>query len=122
LKNPVTAAERETDPHGSCRRIINERLKEYEILFDEIDDLVVLAVPGVEKIREWRRLQEEKLRKETGNGMTPKEVDRFVDYYIPSTIRYVFPLRNDPRRASLVFLVGQNHNIVGVYGPGAEQI
>ena len=116
----VHEVEKKIDPSGRLRKAIDRNLRKYEALFNEIDDLVVLDVPGIEKIEEWRKLQEEKLRERTGQGMKPEEVEKFVEYYIPSTIRYVFSLKNNPDYTSVVFRIGPDHNIRGIYKPATH--
>ena len=63
LDEPVNELEAEHDANGSWRRYVNHRLRtDYAQLFDCLDALVFLRVPSFDKVLEWRRLQEEKLR------------------------------------------------------------
>jgi D-glycerate 3-kinase len=115
LAKPVCDIERSPeydDTAGSFRRRINAELAGYAGLFGELDDLAVLQIPGIEAIYRWRVQQERDLLAETGSGMDAGTVRSFVDYFIPSTIRYIMPLGVDPAQgASLVLLLDADHRI-----------
>jgi D-glycerate 3-kinase len=125
LEEPVCDIERDPqydDAQGSFRRRINWELARYAGLFGEFDDLTVLQIPGIDSIYRWREQQERDLRDETGKGMDRGTVYSFVDYFIPSTIRYILPLGMDPALgASLVFLLDGGHRITGVQEFGSVQ-
>ncbi|MDI6826482.1 MAG: hypothetical protein QMD36_04840 [Candidatus Aenigmarchaeota archaeon] len=106
----VDRIEKRDDPDGTFRRIVNREVEKYRPWFDLCDNLIVMKVPSLEKIREWRRLQEIKLREETGKGMTDKEVEKFLDYWTPPTWRYVIPLA-ESEDVDLVFEIGEDHDI-----------
>ena len=113
LSDPVNAIETSPeydDERGAFRRRINEELRRYVPLFEECDDLLVLDVPNPGSIYRWRQLQETRLAADAGGGMDAATVRRFVDYYLPTTERYVFPLARDPGRgASVVLTLGEDH-------------
>ena len=115
LKKPsgsdfIDKIETRDDPNGTFRKKVNEVLKRYEKWFDYCNNLIVLKVPSLEKIREWRKLQEKKLIAEKGTGMSEKELKRFLDYFAPTTQRYVLPL-DEREQTDLVFMVGADHDI-----------
>ena len=59
LAAPVNALERERDPDGRWRRIINAHLADdYAAAFARLDRLVFLAAPGFETVLDWRAEQE----------------------------------------------------------------
>ncbi|MDP8224285.1 MAG: hypothetical protein P9L99_13055 [Candidatus Lernaella stagnicola] len=76
------AFERERDPDGHWGRIINDRLAGYESLFGLIDFLVLLRVPSLAKIVEWRIKQERSLRAQKGEGMSDAQVVEFIRPYM----------------------------------------
>lgn len=58
LQEPVNALEAKEDPDGIWRRYVNEKLKAYQELFQQIDLLVMLKAPSFDQVLEWRQLQE----------------------------------------------------------------
>ncbi len=62
LSTPINALEAEEDPQGFWRRYVNAQLRDrYADLWAQIDALVMLAVPSMEQVVQWRTLQERKL-------------------------------------------------------------
>ena len=76
------AFERERDPDGRYGEIVNERLREYEPLFDLIDRLVFLKTPSLAKVVQWRIKQERALRARTGRGMSDEQIGEFIRPYM----------------------------------------
>ncbi len=124
LDEPVNALEAERDRSGRWRRYVNERLgTDYASLFRHLDLLVMLRVPNFEKVVEWRRLQEEKLRQRlrdrprTGAkppGMSDEEIAHFVRHYERLT-RHM--LKTMPGYADAVIDVDENHRMTGIGWP-----
>lgn len=118
LAEPICDLERDPlydDESGSFRGRIDEKLTDYAELFGELDDLIVLHIPDVNCIYRWREKQERDLREQEGSGMDAATLESFVDYFIPSTIRYVLPLGADPDQgATLVFMLDDDQRITGV--------
>ncbi|BAV64111.1 kinase [Sphingobium cloacae] len=85
LRTPINALEEREDPQGLWRREINRRLRQgYARLFDRIDLLVMLEVPGFDNVRAHRRRQEAKLAARRPEGvavMDEAALDRFIDHY-----------------------------------------
>jgi len=120
LAEPVNALERDEDPDGVWRRTVNARLAgDYQRLFGLIDVLILLRVDGMERVFEWRRLQEHKLAAarsaaEGGAGtriMTDDQVDRFIMHYERLT-RHI--LSEMPGRADMVFDLDDSHSAARV--------
>ena len=121
LAEPVNALEAERDRSGRWRRYVNERLRaDYASLFARLDLLVMLRVPNFEKVLEWRRLQEKKLRQclrggsRTGArppGMSDGEIAYFVQHYERLT-RHM--LKTMPEYADAVIDVDENHRMTGI--------
>jgi D-glycerate 3-kinase len=90
LQAPVNALEANADANGAWRRYVNERLAtDYARLFARLDKLIMLRVPAFEKVIEWRKLQEHKLRERLREqavgspnfGQTDEELAVFVMFY-----------------------------------------
>jgi D-glycerate 3-kinase len=98
------------DAPGTFRRRLNDELRRYQPLFGLLDDLAVLHVGSVENIYRWRMKQEQGLKRQAGTGMDPATLRSFVDYFLPTTERYILPLGEQPAgRASAVLTLGDNH-------------
>lgn len=106
---PINALERNEDPDGSWRNYVREQLAgPYRALFARLDVLLMLKVPDMACVLEWRRLQERKLRARSGGGMDDTALERFVQHYERLT-RYL--LEEMPGRADCVFELGRDHGI-----------
>ena len=96
LKEPVNRLEEQEDAEGTWRTYVNRCLKnEYSEFFGQIDCLIMLKAPSMERVLEWRTLQEHKLRaklddapnesvsgNDRGNGlMTDDQIARFIMHY-----------------------------------------
>ncbi|MEO1246775.1 MAG: hypothetical protein AAFX56_13930 [Pseudomonadota bacterium] len=114
LEAPINALEATEDPDGSWRRWVNEQLAlRYEPLYDKLDALVFLQVPGLAAVLRWRGLQEHKLIAATGKGMSDAEIARFIGHYerltrsclqlLPGTADACIELDDDHNVASLRF-------------------
>jgi D-glycerate 3-kinase len=97
------------DPTGEFTRAVNRRLDAYRPLFALLDVLVYLAVPSVQKIFEWRRLQEQKLREKTGRGLTDAQVDELVESFLPVTAVHGLRMLARPAAERLVIEIGDDH-------------
>ena len=121
LATPVNALERDEDPESRWREGVNAALAgPYRTLFDRIDIQIMLRIDGMERVFEWRRLQEKKLRervKREGTGDVPSrvmsdaELDRFIAHYERIT-RHL--LEEMPGRADLVFDIDDRHQPAAV--------
>ena len=114
LLKPVNDLEKEEDPYCVWRRYVNAQLKDiYRPLFEKIDLLVMLKVPSFEKVYEWRKLQEDKLRMKTAGRenlrvMSDDELHRFISHYERLTR---FMLSEMPQRADMLFHISDDHSI-----------
>lgn len=87
LLQPINALETNEDSGGTWRRYVNDRIKnEYAILFRQLDVLIMLKAPRMDKVFEWRGLQEEKLAAREGKTQPHRLMDaaairRFVEHY-----------------------------------------
>jgi D-glycerate 3-kinase len=118
LNAPVNTLEAEDDPDGVWRRFANENLKDgYLELFGWIDALIMLRVPSLDQVFEWRALQEQKLRgdadaadsdKTSPGGMNTAELRRFVMHFERLT-RHM--LETMPDYANTVIDIDDSHNM-----------
>ena len=121
LDEPVNALEAERDRSGRWRLYVNERLRtDYDSLYGRLDLLVMLRVPNFEKVLEWRRLQEKKLRHRLRGesrirakppGMSDGEIAHFVQHYERLT-RHM--LKTMPDYADAVIDVDESHRMTGI--------
>ncbi len=109
---PINSLEKLEDKDGIWRNFVNMIIdKEYRELFNLIDYLIMLKVPSFEKVKEWRELQEDKLRETNLLGkkvMNSDEVKRFVEHYERLTKHMLNDL---PRRSDIVINIDDSHNL-----------
>ena len=105
-KGPMNALEEEEDPDGIWSKWSNSELsRDYQLLFERFDLLLLIKVPSMEHVYESRWLQEQTLEKTLSDPemlkkiMTKEQVYRFVMYYERLT-RYV--LEEMPSFADIV--------------------
>ncbi|KAL1865427.1 hypothetical protein VTK73DRAFT_5241 [Phialemonium thermophilum] len=75
---------------------VNERLAAYDAVTDRFDAFVHIDAADTEYVYDWRRQQEEALRRDRGAGMTDEQVVKFVDAYYPA-----YELFSDKVRAGI---------------------
>lgn len=117
LALPVNVLEANEDPDGIWRRYVNQKLHDdYAKLFARLDYLIMLKIPAMECVFEWRSLQEQKLASQREKSrathiMTPAEIDRFIMHYERLT-RHM--LDEMPKHADIVLRLDHDHKIDGV--------
>ena len=121
LHEPVNALERQRDSKAIWRTAVNRELGgEYQRMFAMIDVQVLLHVGSIDRVFEWRRLQEHKLRlraQSEGSSrrelriMSDAQVDQFVMHYERLT-RHM--LEEMPGRADILFPLNETHNAARV--------
>lgn len=117
LIQPVNALERNEDAEGIWRRYVNEQLKGgYAALFGELDRLVMLKVPDMRSVFEWRALQERKLAESLPSGSPSRLMDeagiqRFILHYERLTRHN---LQEMPGRADLTLYLDANHRFTRI--------
>ena len=113
LVEPLNALERDEDPDGIWRKLVNHWLtQDYARLFDQIDLLVMLRVENFDAVRRNRALQEEKLRAanpQATDTMDDAALERFCAHYERLT-RHM--LKEMPGRADVVIPIGPDQNPV----------
>lgn len=122
LEHVINELEQHEDAQGTWRHYVNEQLAgPYQELFSLIDYLVMLKVPDMQSVFEWRCLQEEKLKESWGERnvnktkiMSEADVSRFIMHYERIT-RAV--LQEMPDRADVVMSLDKQHQIAGIRVP-----
>lgn len=116
LENNINELEKYEDSEGTWRRYVNEQLKgPYSRLFSYIDYLIMLQVPDMGSVFEWRKLQERKLEdycRKTGRDisriMSEQQVEKFIMYYERIT-RHI--LEEMPTRADALLKLDKQHQV-----------
>ena len=112
LSQAINSLESDEDSEGRWRHYVNDQLANgYQTLFDKIDLLIMLEIPAMEKVFEWRSLQEQKLAATHGEQsgvMTAEQVARFVMHYERITRANLAEM---PDRADLVLKLNDDHQI-----------
>ncbi len=119
LVEPINQLERNEDPDGKWRGYVNQQLAgDYRLLFDRIDQLIMLRAPSMACIRTWRGEQEVKLRKKLeaegkpmDGVMDDQEIDRFIEHYQRLTEHQ---WRVFPDKAAAVLRLAADHKITGI--------
>ena len=115
LALPVNCLERLEDSDQVWRRYVNEQLEnDYKRLFREIDFLIMLEIPEISSVMEWRSKQERKLAKASPGGhkiMDTAALQRFIMHYERLTKAMLTEM---PGRADLVLKLNRNQQIDGV--------
>jgi len=114
LNFPINKLEKHNDKKKIWRKKVNLELKQnYKKIFDLIDKLIYLKVPGFKYVLKWRLLQEKKLRT-TSKGkktMSDKEVENFVMYYERITKHM---LKTLPKKANTVISIDKSHRLKSI--------
>ncbi|MCW8885632.1 MAG: hypothetical protein OQK12_10325, partial [Motiliproteus sp.] len=119
LQQPINTLEEQEDPDGRWREYVNEELKgNYSRLFNMMDLLLMLKVPSMESVFEWRTLQEKKLAEridhsDSNSGeplriMGESEIRHFIMHYERLTREM---LERMPEKADATLHLNENHKI-----------
>jgi len=123
LLDPVNSLEMEEDPDAAWRRYVNEQLKgPYQQLFEMLDVLLMLKVPSMDVVFEWRSAQEKKLAERIRyiydtqqptdlRIMGEDEIVRFIQHYERLTRQMLDDL---PERATITLHLNNNHKICDI--------
>ena len=115
LLKPLNKLEAIEDADASWRVYVNKQLAgNYRKLFSAIDHLIMLKVPDMESVFEWRNLQENKLRQKSQNSkhiMTAQQIERFIMYFERITRQC---LKEMPARADVLLDIDKEHQITSI--------
>lgn len=119
LQEPVNSLEAKEDPDGQWRSYVNHQLAgSYKELFAMIDVLIMLKVPSMEAVFNWRSQQEKKLAERVQyiydtqqptqhlRIMDEAEIKRFIQHYERLTRTM---LEEMPERADICLELNENH-------------
>ncbi len=116
ISDPINLLEEKKDVDGRWRRYINNQLSEqYEDLFSYIDHLIMLKVPDMNSVFNWRCLQESKLKQSNINKphiMSDADIQQFIMYFERITMQC---LKEMPERADVVLSLNKQHRINKVF-------
>jgi len=115
LEISVNDLEKEKDSESVWRKYVNSQLeKDYQALFNQIDHLVMLKVPGIKQVLKWRKKQEHKLAQsrsdslENNRIMTDEQIEEFVMHYQRLT---EYMLEEMSQRADVILWLDAKHQI-----------
>ena len=127
LLSPINELENLEDPEGVWRHYVNQKLAtSYQELFGFLDMLVMLKVPDMQAVYDWRTVQEQKLKDRASllyderapsdplRIMDGTEITRFIAHYERLT-RWM--LDEIPTRADITLALNANHKIERIILP-----
>ncbi|MDP8254872.1 MAG: hypothetical protein P9M14_03915 [Candidatus Alcyoniella australis] len=106
----VLKYEAEYDPAGEYGWEINLGLEQYRPLFELLQMLILLKVPSLDKVVQWRQAQERRLISDRGQGMTPEQVERFVQPFLLLTALHCLDAMGDLQQghADVIVQIGDD--------------
>jgi D-glycerate 3-kinase len=118
LANPINALEAEEDSEKGWREFVNSQLADhYQSVFKQIQFLIMLKAPSFKQIFEWRKLQEEKLRRmsslDASAIMNEEQLQRFIQHYERLT-RHC--LQSLPENSDVLFELDTSHQFANATG------
>jgi D-glycerate 3-kinase len=117
LTTPVNTLEQQEDTDGVWRHAVNRFLADkYQTWFQFLDDLIMLAVPSMEQVYEWRGLQESRLEASTrqpspSGVMGQADLYRFIMHYERLTRHQLDTM---PGYADVYLPLNEQHQIADV--------
>jgi D-glycerate 3-kinase len=108
-----------TDADRQFARDMNDALKGYEPLWDQLDALLILNPVDYRFSLDWRWEAEFKAIAQGKSGMNQAEVTAFVQYFWKSLHPELFiaPLRQNSQRTNYVIDINADHYPVKLYAP-----
>jgi D-glycerate 3-kinase len=73
------------DSSGESSKLLLKFVKSYQPLWKYLDYIIMMKPESNRLILKWRNDQERELKQEKGEGMSLKEIVRFVNVYLPLT-------------------------------------
>ena len=109
----VTEADRDFAKDMNCA------LHEYQLLWQEIDRLILLNPVDYRLSIQWRQDAEAKLRSSQNPGMSDAEIVEFVEYFWKSLHPelFILPLLDEPQWVDRVIDIAADHSPVQIYTP-----
>lgn len=109
----------QTEADRLFARDMNEQLKGYLPLWEQLDRLIVLYPTDYRLSQQWRLQAEQQMIATGRSGMTESQVREFVEYFWRSLHPELFitPLTKNPRLVDLVIEINPDHTVGAVYQP-----
>lgn len=109
----------ETLAERSFARDMNEQLKDYLLLWQRLDRLILLYPTDYRLSQQWRRQAEQQMIATGKSGMTDPQVDEFVKYFWNSLHPELFitPLTRNSSWIDLVIEINSDHSVGAIYRP-----
>lgn len=100
-------------------RQMNEQLKPYLLLWEQLDRLIVLYPTDYRLSQQWRLQAEQQMIATGKSGMTDAQVSKFVEYFWRSLHPGLFitPLTKNSELVDLVIEINPDHTVKAVYQP-----
>ncbi|MCU7837131.1 MAG: phosphoribulokinase [gamma proteobacterium symbiont of Taylorina sp.] len=114
LDSPINKLERIEDNEGLWRKASNQFLaQQYQLLFKQIDWLLMLKTPGFDMVFQWRLLQEQKLAKtlttkSAGKLLDEQQLKRFIQHFQRLTEHNLLTI---PTLADAVISLDEQHRM-----------
>ncbi len=115
LVNPINKLEADEDSGAVWRTTSNQLLgREYQEIFQQLDQMIMLKAPNFDCVYQWRKTQEDKLRQMnddnmiSNNIMSDQQLMRFIQHYQRITEHTLETL---PKTADIIFHLNDNHEI-----------
>jgi len=113
LETPINALETTEDADQRWRQSVNQALAhDYHHWFEQIDRLIMLKVPDMQAVFQWRRRQEQENRNNTqgqsNRSMNDAALQRFIQHYERLTLHALQAL---PNQADLVLELNPQHAV-----------
>lgn len=98
---------------------MNFALQEYQLLWQEIDRLILLNPVDYRLSIQWRQEAEAQLRSPQNPGMSDAEIAEFVNYFWKSLHPelYILPLLNEPQWVDRVIDIAADRSPTEIYAP-----
>ncbi len=93
------------DPRLQDHKVVLDFVKEYQPVWKLLDYQIMLKADSPKVHKKWRLLQEQKLKTAKGQGMDEKEIEQFVEPFLPFT--YVC---YDLIKPNVKVLIDEKHN------------
>lgn len=97
---------------------VNEALRDYDRLTDQLDALIHLDAADARFVYRWRLQQEAALRATRDSGMTDEQVKNFVDGYYPAYELFTDHLRagafDGNKDKQLRLVIGEDRKVKGI--------
>lgn len=114
LQSPINTLEAQEDADGQWRHWVNQQLQgDYQHWFAQLDYLLMLKVPGMDAVQQWRTQQEADNAKasQSQGGMNASQIQRFIQHYQRLTER---ALKDMPGYADLVLELNEQHQVAAI--------